>query len=41
MKLQDLKLKDDITKRDFALFIGLLVFIVVWTWLVFWSGFIL
>lgn len=37
----DLKLRDDITRRDVMLFLGLVAFLAVWTWFVFYSGFIL
>jgi len=37
----ELKLRDDITKKDVMLFLGLVLFLVVWTWFVFYSGVIL
>jgi hypothetical protein len=35
------KLRDDITWRDILLFLGLILFLALWTWFVFYSGVIL
>lgn len=37
----ELKLRDDISRRDIMLFLGLVLFLGAWTWFVFYSGFIL
>jgi hypothetical protein len=36
-----LELRDDITRKDIGYFILLILFIVFWTWVVFWSGLII
>jgi hypothetical protein len=37
----ELKLRDDITRNDILLFLGIVAFLFFWTWFVFWSGWIL
>jgi hypothetical protein len=36
-----IELRDDITQRDILMFLGLILFLMFWTWFVFYSGFIL
>ncbi len=36
-----LELRDDISRKDLLTFFMLLLFLAVWTWFIFWSGFIL
>ena len=36
-----IELRDDISKKDILLFLGLLLFLAAWTWFIFYSGLIL
>ncbi len=36
-----IELRDDISKQDLIYFFGLLVFLAVWVWFIFYSGFVL
>jgi len=37
----EIKLRDDITRKDWMTFGGLVAFLLLWWWFVFYSGFIL
>jgi hypothetical protein len=36
-----IEVRDDINQRDVLLFLGLILFLMFWTWFVFYSGVIL
>lgn len=38
--MDELKLRDDITRKDVMWFIALLAFLAIWAYIVFWSGYL-